>query len=83
MRYVFFHSAGMSPKAVSAARKAAPAYGATILRTGPGQLLVQAEPAKAAAFAKALPGWQYSPDQEDVTLPEPIRRQKPVRLRST
>lgn len=74
MRYVFFHAAGLSPKAVSAAKKAASAYRATILRTAPGQLLVQAEPADAAAFAKALPGWQYNPDQNEMTLPEPIRR---------
>jgi len=80
MRYVFFHSAGLSAKEVRAAKLAAPTYGAMILRAAPGQLLVQAEPAVAAAFAKALPGWQYSPDQEDTRLPEPIQRPERGRL---
>ena len=82
MRYVFYNSAGLSPKAVSAAKRSAATHGAKVLRSAPGQLLVQAEPANAAAFARALPtGWQYSVEQNETTLPEPIRRPQSQRGR--
>lgn len=82
MRYVFYNSAGLSSKAVSAAKSAAAKYGAKVLRSAPGQLLVQADPANAAAFARALPtGWQYSVDHNATSLPEPIRRPQSVRGR--
>ena len=82
MRYVFYNSSGLSPKAVSAAKRTAVAHGATVLRSAPGQLLVDADPANAAAFARALPmGWQYSVEQNVTSLPEPIRRPQSQRGR--
>lgn len=78
-RYVFFPataSTGAAP--LASAKKTASAYGATVLRAIAGSMLLEAPPAKAAAVAKALPGWRYSPERKTTRVPErrPLQRAK-------
>ena len=76
-RYVF----SLAPAAIGAvplasARRTANAHGATVLRAIAGSMLLEAPPAKAAAVAKALPGWQYRPERKATRVPErtPLQR---------
>ena len=80
-RYVFYAMQPVDPKGLTAARKTATALGATVLRTVAGSMLVEAPPAKAAAVAKALPGWRYSVETKTHRIPErtPLQRARTAR----
>lgn len=76
-RYVFsLATAAIGAVPLAAARRTANAHGATVLRAIAGSMLLEAPPAKAAAVAKALPGWQYRPERKTTRVPErtPLQR---------
>lgn len=78
-RYVFFPataSTGAVP--LASAKKTASEHGAVVLRAIAGSMLLEAPPSKAAAVAKALPGWRYSPERKTTRVPErrPLQRLK-------
>ena len=77
-RYVFHLPTSLDAKQVSAAKKTAAAMGATVVRTAPGQMLVEASEAKAAELADELPQWRYGPDRASARRPDlsPLTRAK-------
>lgn len=76
-RYVFsLATDAIGAVPLASARRTATAHGATVLRAIAGTMLIEASPAKAAAVAKALPGWRYSPERKTTRVPErtPLQR---------
>lgn len=76
-RYVFsLVTAAIGAVPLASARRTVNAHGATVLRAIAGTMLVEAPPATAAAVAKALPGWRYSPERKTTRVPErtPLQR---------
>jgi hypothetical protein len=53
-RHVFFAKQSLDPKVLRAAKAIAEDLGVTVLKTGPGTMLVEAEPALVRKLAKAL-----------------------------
>lgn len=77
VRYFFsLATAAIGAVPLASARRTAKAHGATVLRAMAGSMLLEAPPAKAAAVAKALPGWRYSPERKTTRVPErtPLQR---------
>jgi len=66
----------------ASAKRTASAHGATVLRAIAGSMLLEAPPSKAAAVAKALPGWRYSPERKTTRVPErrPLERLKMAKV---
>lgn len=78
-RFVFFPAtAAMGAVPLASAKKTASAHGAVVLRAIAGSMLLEAPPSKAAAVAKALPGWRYSLERKATRVPErrPLERLK-------
>ena len=73
-----FSPASMGATPLAAARKAATANGATVLRAIAGSMLIEVPPSKVDAVADAIPGWKYSAERRTATVPErsPLQRAK-------
>jgi hypothetical protein len=68
-RYVFFPASASGATSLAAAKKAASAHGATVVREIAGSMLLEAPPTKVAKVARALPGWQYTVETKTVRVP--------------
>ncbi len=75
-RYVFHHPLPLNARALTAAKKKATALGATVVRTGAGSMLLEADGGAIKQVAKALPDWRYSVEAKVHRLPErtPLQR---------
>ncbi|MFG6465022.1 hypothetical protein [Roseateles sp. BYS87W] len=80
-RYVFsFATAAIGAVPLASARRTANSHGATVLRAIAGTMLLEAPPATAAAVAKALPGWRYTPERKTSRVPERTQLQRARQL---
>lgn len=77
-RYVFFNSDVQDAKRLTAAKQAARARGATVVKSLAGTMLLELAPAKVTEVAQALPGWRYSAERKTTRVPErkPLERAK-------
>lgn len=78
-RYVFFNSNAQDAKVLTAAKKAARARGATVVKSLAGTMLLELAPARVPELAQALPGWRYAVERKTTRVPErkPLERAKP------
>ena len=70
VRHVFFAKQSLDPKVLRTAKAIAEDLGVTVLKTGPGTMLVDAEPALVRKLAKALPEWGNSVENKTYRFPE-------------
>jgi len=80
-RHVFFAKQSLDPKGLRTAKAIAEDLGVTVLKTGPGTMLVEAKPALVRKLAKLLPEWSNSVENMTYRLPErtPLQRvRRPV-----
>ena len=77
-RYVFFNSDAQDDKVLMAAKKAARARGATVVKSLAGTMLLELAPAQVPDVAQALPGWRYAVESKTTRVPErkPLERSK-------
>jgi len=77
-RHVFFAKQSLDPKVLRTAKAIAEDLGVTVLKTGPGTMLVEAEPALVRKLAKLLPEWSNSVENKTYRLPErtPLQRER-------
>jgi len=79
-RYVFFAKQSLDPKVLRTAKAIAEDLGVTVLKTGPGTMLVEAEPALVRKLAKSLPDWGKSVESKTYRFPERTRLQRVRRV---
>ena len=75
-RHVFFAKQSLDPKVLRTAKAIAENLGVTVLKTGPGTMLVEAEPALVRKLAKSLPEWGNSVENKTYRFPERTPRQR-------
>ena len=77
-RYVFNNSNAQDSKVLAAAEKAARSYGATVVKSLAGTMLLEVTPAQVPEVAQALPGWRYAAERKTTRVPErkPLERSK-------
>jgi len=75
-RHVFFTKESLDPKVLRTAKAIAEDLGVTVVKTGPGTMLVEAEPALVRRLAKSLPEWSNSVENKTYRFPErtPLQR---------
>ena len=69
-RYVFYAKESLDAKTIRAARATARALGVTVVQTGVGTMLIEAEPECVRKVARALPQWRYSVERHAIRIPE-------------
>jgi hypothetical protein len=84
-RYVFSSSTALDDKALEAAKKAARAHGAIVVRSLAGTMLLELSPEKVPQVSEALPGWRCTEDRKTTRVPErrPLERAKARAISST
>ena len=75
-RHVFFAKQSLDPKVLRTAKAVAEDLGVRVLKTGPGTMLVEAEPALVRKLARSLPEWCNSVENKTYRFPErtPLQR---------
>ena len=63
---------------LAAARRAATANGATVVRVIAGSILLEVQPSRIAVVAAVMSGWKYSAERKTARAPErtPLQRAK-------
>lgn len=73
---MFFTSDIQDAKRLAAAKQAARAQGATVVKSLAGTMLLELAPAKVSEVAQALPGWRYAAERKTTRVPERKPRSK-------
>lgn len=69
-RYVFYARESLDAQTIRAARATASALGVTVVQSGAGTMLLEADPHLVRKVARALPQWRYSVERHATRIPE-------------